>query len=96
MTDPDQLEQVARALYVTMNGPWASGQGITEGGTPWGTTREQDQHEDYLRKAAVFLGQMGDGRAAPRSPAPVYAKWWPEEADPVTGPDHGTQATRND
>lgn len=48
-------ERVARALHVLEHGPWISGQGITEGGTPWGTSRESDRHEEYLSRAREFF-----------------------------------------
>jgi hypothetical protein len=48
-------ERTARALHVLDHGPWVSGQGLTEGGTPWGTSREADRHDAYLKRARAFF-----------------------------------------
>jgi len=56
--DDAQLERAAAALYVAENGPWVSGQGITPGGTPWGTTRERELRPEYLRRAGAVLAAV--------------------------------------
>lgn len=53
-------EQIARALHYLDYGPWVSGGGLTEGGTPWGTSREKDRHEEYLGRARTFMAMTGE------------------------------------
>lgn len=66
---PEAVEAGARALYVVQRGPWISGGGIQEGGTPWGTSRERDFHAEYL----------GASEAALTAAAPFMRRAWLEE-----------------
>ena len=53
--DDATVERAARALYIEDYGAWVSGQGVTPGGTPWGTSLEQSRHAEYFRKAEAVL-----------------------------------------
>ena len=70
---PDEaVEAAAKALYVTERGPWVSGGGLVTGGTPWGTSREASERDDYERRA----------RAALEAAAPhLMAEAWDEGYD---------------
>lgn len=49
-------DEIAEALYLVENGTWTSGTGrYPPYGTPWGTSREADLREEYLRRADAFL-----------------------------------------
>lgn len=51
----EALEASAQALHVLDHGPWASGWGLTPGGTPWGTSTEAGRRNEYLGKARTAL-----------------------------------------
>jgi hypothetical protein len=60
--DAATVERVAESLYHADHGPWVSGHGFTPGGTPWGTSREQQLRIEYISKARAVLAAAVEAR----------------------------------